>query len=161
MKTKRGQSREGRGTWWWGWWWWQYDDDDLIPRGPHIEHDVADEVVVEGKSCLIIMTIKTVMIVPMMMMMTRYDLIVMLPGGGGGRESGQGIGWFETSRPERWQSDYYVEDDGDDDNSMLMVGDSGWWLWAAPAYPLWVSPWNIWGTSCCLPPENSISPGSS
>ena len=39
------------------------DGDDLIPWGPHIEHDVANEVVVEGKSCLIMMTIKTVMII--------------------------------------------------------------------------------------------------
>ena len=31
------------------------NDDDLVPRGPHIEHDVANEVVVQGKSCLVIM----------------------------------------------------------------------------------------------------------
>ena len=69
------------------------DDDDLIPWGPHIEHDVADEVVVEGKSCLVIMTIKTVMIVSHHDDDDkRYDLIVRLPGGGGGRGSGQGIG---------------------------------------------------------------------
>ena len=68
------------------------DNDDLIPWGPHIEHDVADEVVVEGKRCLIIMTIKTVMIVSQHDDDKRYDLIVRLPGGGGGRGSGQGIG---------------------------------------------------------------------
>ena len=30
------------------------DDDYLVPWCPHVEHDVANEVVVQGERCLII-----------------------------------------------------------------------------------------------------------